>query len=70
MLVEHNYAATVVANGRVRCLKLTRQALHEQMRSDPALAEHFERLITQRLQQVAAELRAIDRALAVCAGMA
>ena len=59
MLVEHVYGATVVALGRVHCLKLTRAALTEQMRDDSALARHFERVIEGRLAHVAAELRRI-----------
>jgi CRP-like cAMP-binding protein len=59
MLVEHVYGATVVACARVHCLKLTRAALHEQMRDDSALIGHFERLIEGRLAHVAAELQRI-----------
>jgi CRP-like cAMP-binding protein len=59
MLVEHVYGATVAACGRVHCLKLTRAALHEQMRDDGTLARHFERLIEGRLAHVAAELQRI-----------
>ena len=39
MFVEHVYGATVVADGRVDCLKLERSMLHEQMRADPDIAE-------------------------------
>ncbi len=40
MLIDHVYGATVVAEGRVHCLKILRSALHEQMQADPALADH------------------------------
>jgi CRP-like cAMP-binding protein len=63
MLVEYVYRSTVVAIGSVHCLKITRAALHEQMRDDPALAEHLATRIGNRLAQVAAELRAIDQML-------
>jgi CRP-like cAMP-binding protein len=59
MLVEHVYGATVVACGRVHCLKLTRAALHEQIREDAALARHFAGVIDARLAFVAEELRRI-----------
>ena len=64
MLTEHTYGATVMARGRVHALKITRSALHEQMRDDPPLAEHFTRLLAERLTQVAAEMRGIDEMLA------
>lgn len=70
MLVDHVYGATVIARGRMHCLKITRAAMHEQMRTDPTLAEHFVRLINDRLTQVAAEMRNIDRKLAVREGTA
>jgi CRP-like cAMP-binding protein len=64
MLTEHNYGATVMAQGRVLALKIVRSALHEQMREDPRLAEHFSRLLAERLSRVAAEMRGIDEVLA------
>lgn len=63
MLVEYFYRSTVVAVGSVHCLKITRAALHEQMREDPTLAEHFALVIGGRLTRVAAELRAINEVL-------
>src|SRR5262245_9949214 len=56
MLTEHHYGATVVARGRVNALKINRSALHEQMRDDPPLAEHFTKLLAERLTRVAAEM--------------
>jgi CRP-like cAMP-binding protein len=67
MLTEHVYGATVVARGRVHALKIARSALHEQMRDDPPLAEHFTQLLAERLTQVAEEMRGIDEMLAVAA---
>jgi CRP/FNR family transcriptional regulator, cyclic AMP receptor protein len=64
MLTEHTYGATVIARGRVHALKITRSALHAQMRDDPPLADHFTRLLAERLTQVAAEMRGIDEMLA------
>jgi CRP/FNR family transcriptional regulator, cyclic AMP receptor protein len=63
MLVDHVYGSTVVAVGRVHCLKITRAALHDQMREDPPLAQHVASRISSRLTQVAAELRRIDQML-------
>ena len=64
MLIEHDYRATVVARGRVLCLKITRAALREQMIEDPSLARQLERRVTNRLVDVAADLRQIENALA------
>jgi CRP-like cAMP-binding protein len=63
MLIEHTFGATVIARGSVRALKITRDAMHEQMLADPALAEHLMQRIASRLVKVADELRRIDSAL-------
>jgi len=63
MLTEHVYGATVVAQGRVHALKITRAALREQMSADPRLADHFTNLLAERLAQVAAEMQRIDEML-------
>jgi CRP/FNR family transcriptional regulator, cyclic AMP receptor protein len=70
MLIEHDYQATVVARDWVLCLKITRAAMHAQMREDPSLAEHFQRRVTDRLLQVAEDLRRIDSILAAQTGSA
>jgi CRP-like cAMP-binding protein len=67
MLTEHVYGATVVAQGRVNALKITRAGLHAQMREDPKLAEHFTSLLAARLMRVAEEMRSIDQVLATAA---
>lgn len=67
MLVDHVYGATVLAQGRVNCLKILRSALHEQMQRDPDIAEHFSGILTARLMHVAAEMRRIDAMLAAYA---
>jgi CRP-like cAMP-binding protein len=64
MLTEHTYGATVIARSRVHALKITRSALHQQMRDDPPLADHFTQLLAERLTRVAAEMRGIDDMLA------
>ena len=64
MLIDHVYGATIVAEGRVHCLKILRSALYEQMQADPALADHFSSALVARLTQVALEMRKIDRLLA------
>jgi len=65
MLVDHVYGATVVAKGRVHCLKILRSALYEQMQADPSLADHFSSALVARLTRVALEMRKIDQLLAV-----
>ena len=64
MLIDHTHRVTVVAAGRVHCLKITRSALYQQIEADPALADHFTGLLTARLTQVAIEMRCIDEMLA------
>jgi CRP-like cAMP-binding protein len=64
MLVEHEYTITVVAKGTVRALKITREAMHEQMCDDLHLAEHLSAKIAERLKRISVELRQIDAALA------
>lgn len=64
MLVDHVHGATVIAHTTVRALRITRDALQEQMRDDPLLADHFVERIAERLSRVATELRLIDHALA------
>jgi CRP-like cAMP-binding protein len=63
MLVEHTYGADIVADGPVNCLKLGRAMLHEQMRTDPDIAERLACVIRERLELTASELRRIDRLL-------
>jgi len=63
MLIEHIYGSSIVARERACCLKITRAGVHAQMVSDPALALHFERHITQHLGAVARQLREIDSLL-------
>ncbi len=63
MLIEHTYGSTVVAVGPVRALRITRSAVLAQMEADPTLAEHFVACITERLHDIATELRRIDRSL-------
>jgi CRP-like cAMP-binding protein len=65
MLIDTEHTSTIVAEGPVRALKITRASLHGQMIADPSLAEHFVTKILGRLLTLAEELRAIDRALAV-----
>ena len=65
MLIDHVYGATVVAQGRVHCVKILRSALYEQMQADPALADHFSGALVARLTRVALEMRKIDQLLAV-----
>lgn len=63
MLIDTEHASTIIAEGQVRALKITRANLHEQMAADPSLAEHFMTKIIGRLHALAEELRSIDRAL-------
>jgi CRP/FNR family transcriptional regulator, cyclic AMP receptor protein len=64
MLVDHVYAATIVAKGRVHCLKITRPGMHGLMLADPSLAEQLSQHITERLRKTANGLMRIDSLLA------
>jgi CRP-like cAMP-binding protein len=64
MLIDHVYGATVVAEGRVHCVKILRSALYAQMQADPALADHFSSALVARLTRVAIQMRRIDEMLA------
>jgi CRP/FNR family transcriptional regulator, cyclic AMP receptor protein len=64
MLIDSAYPVTIVAKGRVVCLKITRPAMHGLMLSDPSLAEALSQHITDRLRKAANGLMRIDRLLA------
>ena len=64
MLVEHEFGLTVVAEGEVRAIKITRDKLREWMLDDPSMTDHFVGRIATRLTRVAIELRLIDERLA------
>jgi CRP/FNR family transcriptional regulator, cyclic AMP receptor protein len=64
MLVDHVYAATILAKGRVHCLRITRPAMHGLMLADPSLAEQLSQHITERLRKAANGLMRIDSLLA------
>ena len=70
MLVETTYGSTVVARSAVRAVQISREALHEQMRADPDLAERLVENLTKRLTIFAEELRRIDALLGGAAGAA
>lgn len=67
LLSEHHYNLTVIADGDVRAIKISRATLVENMRDDPSLAEHFQARVAARLSRVALELRVIDERLAAAA---
>jgi CRP/FNR family transcriptional regulator, cyclic AMP receptor protein len=60
MLIEHTYGSTIIAKTQVRCLALSRTAMHALMLEDPSLAQHLVAKISKRLSTVADTLRAID----------
>jgi len=64
MLIEHSYPATFIAVDRVLCLRLTRAAMHAHLRRDPAMIEHLQRRITERLERMSEELRRAEDTLA------
>ncbi|MFA5957394.1 cyclic nucleotide-binding domain-containing protein [Hyphomicrobium sp.] len=60
MLIELIHTTTIIAQGPVKALRLTRQRILELMESDPALAQHFSACIISRLKLLAKDLKAID----------
>jgi CRP-like cAMP-binding protein len=69
MLIDTEHTSTIVAEGSVRALKITRASLHRQMADDPSLADHFVTKILSRLHALADELRNIERVLAFEGGV-
>lgn len=61
MFIDYVYGATIIANGPVKCLKLSRATMHDLMLDDPSLAEHMTMKIARRLTRLADDLRAIDQ---------
>lgn len=61
MVVEIESAATVVAETRVRAIRLVRSAILTQMAADPTIAEHMIERISLRLRHAAEYLQAIER---------
>ena len=60
MLIDFVHTTTVIAQGPVKALRLTRERMRELMDEDPALAEHFSACIFNRLKLLADELKSID----------
>lgn len=70
MLTEHTFSTTVRADGDVRAVKLSREAMLALMREDAGIAEHFHDRLAARLQRMAMELRMIDQRLAAAVDLA
>ncbi|MBS0234346.1 MAG: cyclic nucleotide-binding domain-containing protein [Proteobacteria bacterium] len=62
MLIDLVHTTTVIAQGPVKALRLTRQRMSELMEEDPSLAQHFSARIISRLKLLANDLKAIDTA--------
>lgn len=60
MVVDIEASATIVANSRVRAVRITRASMLELFQVEPAIAESFLDQITSRLRNVADHLRLID----------
>ncbi len=59
MLIELIHTTTIIAQGPVKALRITRQKTHELMQEDPDLASHFSACIVSRLKLLANDLKAI-----------
>lgn len=60
MLVDLVHTMTVIAQGPVKALRLTRQRMANLMEEDASLAQHFSAHIIARLKLLAKDLKAID----------
>lgn len=69
MLVEAVHTSSIIARSAVRALRLTREDMHRLMTEEPEIAVHFSLLISARLQQIADELKSIDKSLANIASL-
>ncbi|MFT3732650.1 MAG: cyclic nucleotide-binding domain-containing protein [Hyphomicrobium sp.] len=59
MLIDFPHTSTIIAQGAVKALRLTREKTLEFMQEEPDLAEHFCAIITARLKLLANDLKAI-----------
>jgi CRP-like cAMP-binding protein len=64
MLIETVHSATVVSRGVTRAIRIKRDEIREQIADDPDVALLLSNNLARRLTGVAAQLRAIDDALA------
>ena len=60
MLVDTVYSVTIVAEGRVRALAISRTSLYEVMEADPSISHHFQEILFSRLTSLAHDLREVD----------
>jgi CRP-like cAMP-binding protein len=63
MLVEIVHGATIIAQGPVKALRITREKMHAHLKDDMSLTLHFTSLIIERLQLLAEELSAVESLL-------
>jgi CRP/FNR family transcriptional regulator, cyclic AMP receptor protein len=64
MLIEAEHSSTVVARGMTRAIRITRDAVLEQIAADPGIADYLSHKLAGRLGVVAQQLREIDDLLA------
>lgn len=70
MLIEHEHAITVIADGPVKALRFPRTMIEELMQEDPDIAEHLVSVMAERLAAVARDLRRISADLGIAPAMA
>ena len=56
MLVEVTHISTIIAQGPVKALRMTRERMRELMEDEPALVEHFSAHIFGRLDAVSPKI--------------
>lgn len=64
MLVETSYTSTIVCQEQTTALKITREALLDQMASDLALVDHILEKLAGRLKELADDLKKVHETLA------
>ena len=60
MLVETAYSSTVIAQGMTRAIRITRDAVLQQIAADHSLADHLSHKLARRLDAMSQHLREID----------
>jgi len=60
MLVEIVHGATIIAQGPVKALRITRERMQALLADDTNLAQNFSSLILERLQILLEDIRALD----------
>ncbi|MEQ1695068.1 MAG: cyclic nucleotide-binding domain-containing protein [Hyphomicrobiaceae bacterium] len=65
MLIETAHTSTVIARAMTRAIRITRDAVCDQIAADRALADHLSHTLARRLNAMSRQLREIDDTFAL-----